>query len=37
VDAGTTKQAEISGLFDLQALNEVAGTSKISAAGLGQD
>jgi NitT/TauT family transport system substrate-binding protein len=37
VDAGTTRQAEISGLFDLQALNEVAGTSKISAAGLGQD
>ena len=37
VDAGTTKQAEISGLFDLRALNEVAGTSKISAAGLGQD
>jgi len=37
VDAGTTKQADISGLFDLQALNEVAGTSKISAAGLGQD
>jgi NitT/TauT family transport system substrate-binding protein len=37
VDAGTTRQADISGLFDLQALNEVAGTSKISAAGLGQD
>ncbi|TDL41788.1 ABC transporter substrate-binding protein [Arthrobacter nitrophenolicus] len=37
VDAGTTRQAEISGLFDLQALNEVAGTSMISAAGLGQD
>jgi NitT/TauT family transport system substrate-binding protein len=36
VDAGTTKQADISGLFDLRALNEVAGES-ISAAGLGQD
>ncbi len=40
VEAGTTKQADLSGLFDLRALNEVAdatGTSKISAAGLGQD
>jgi NitT/TauT family transport system substrate-binding protein len=36
VDAGTTKQADISGLFDLRALNEVSGES-ISAAGLGQD
>lgn len=36
VDAGTTKQANISGLFDLRALNEVTGKS-ISAAGLGQD
>lgn len=37
VEAGTTKQADINGLFDLRPLNEVAGTSKISAAGLGQD
>jgi NitT/TauT family transport system substrate-binding protein len=38
VEAGTTKQADINGLFDLRALNEVAGTTtKISAAGLGQD
>ncbi|WP_091722258.1 ABC transporter substrate-binding protein [Pseudarthrobacter equi] len=40
VEAGTTKKADLSGLFDLRALNEVAaatGTSKISAAGLGQD
>lgn len=36
VDAGTTKQADINGIFDLRALNEVSGT-KISAAGLGQD
>jgi NitT/TauT family transport system substrate-binding protein len=36
VDAGTTKQADINGLFDLRALNEVSGES-ISAAGLGQD
>ncbi|MEJ1194123.1 ABC transporter substrate-binding protein [Pseudarthrobacter sp. CCNWLW207] len=36
VDAGTTKQADINGLFDLRALNEVTGKS-ISAAGLGQD
>ncbi|MCU1516774.1 MAG: aliphatic sulfonates family transporter, periplasmic ligand-binding protein, partial [Pseudarthrobacter sp.] len=36
VDAGTTKQADISGLFDLTALNDVTGKS-ISAAGLGQD
>ncbi|HJV98326.1 MAG TPA: ABC transporter substrate-binding protein [Arthrobacter sp.] len=36
VDAGTTKQADINGLFDLRALNEVTGQS-ISAAGLGQD
>ncbi|MGX5714761.1 ABC transporter substrate-binding protein [Arthrobacter sp. MAHUQ-56] len=37
VDAGTTKKADLNGLFDLRALNEVTGTSKISAAGLGQD
>ncbi|TLM81783.1 ABC transporter substrate-binding protein [Pseudarthrobacter sp. NamE2] len=38
VEAGTTKQADINGLFDLRALNEVAGaTTTISAAGLGQD
>jgi len=36
VDAGTTKKADINGLFDLRALNEVTGKS-ISAAGLGQD
>lgn len=36
VDAGTTKQAEISGLFDLTALNQVTG-KKTSAAGLGKD
>ena len=36
VEAGTTKQADINGLFDLRALNEVTGKS-ISAAGLGQD
>jgi NitT/TauT family transport system substrate-binding protein len=36
VDAGTTKQADLSGLFDLRALNAVA-KNKISAAGLGQD
>jgi NitT/TauT family transport system substrate-binding protein len=36
VEAGTTKQADINGLFDLRALNEVTGGS-ISAAGLGQD
>ncbi|HCN23051.1 MAG TPA: sulfonate ABC transporter substrate-binding protein, partial [Arthrobacter bacterium] len=36
VEAGTTKQADITGLFDLRALNEVTGKS-ISAAGLGQD
>jgi NitT/TauT family transport system substrate-binding protein len=35
VNAGTTKQADINGLFDLRALNEVTGKS-ISAAGLGQ-
>ena len=39
VDAGTTKQADITGLFDLRALNEVIGTAgqRVSAAGLGQD
>ncbi len=38
-DAGTTKQADITGLFDLRALNEVIGTAgqRISAAHLGQD
>ncbi|UZX05562.1 ABC transporter substrate-binding protein [Arthrobacter sp. CDRTa11] len=36
VEAGTTKQADINGLFDLKALNEVTGES-ISAAGLGDD
>ncbi|GAB3567400.1 ABC transporter substrate-binding protein [Arthrobacter alkaliphilus] len=36
VDAGITKQADINGIFDLRALNSVAG-QKVSAAGLGQD
>ena len=36
VDAGTTKQADINGIFDLTALNAVAG-KKISAEGLGKD
>jgi NitT/TauT family transport system substrate-binding protein len=36
VDAGTTKQADISGIFDLTALNTVA-AKKISAQGLGKD
>ncbi|WP_426299353.1 ABC transporter substrate-binding protein [Arthrobacter sp. R-11] len=36
VDAGTTKAADLNGIFDLRALNEVTGT-KTSAAGLGQD
>ncbi|MDR6413395.1 NitT/TauT family transport system substrate-binding protein [Pseudarthrobacter sulfonivorans] len=38
-DAGTTKQADIAGLFDLRALNEVIGTGgqRVSAADLGQD
>lgn len=36
VDAGTTKQADISGIFDLSALNEVTG-EKTSAAGLGKE
>jgi NitT/TauT family transport system substrate-binding protein len=36
VDAGTTKQADLSGLFDLRALNAVS-TEKTSAAGLGRD
>ena len=36
VKAGTTKQADITGLFDLRPLNGVSAT-KISAAGLGQD
>ena len=41
VDAGTTKQADINGIFDLTALNSVLSESpagkKISAAGLGKD
>jgi NitT/TauT family transport system substrate-binding protein len=41
VEAGTTKQADLNGLFDLRALNEVTAatgsTAKISAAGLGQN
>ncbi|WP_426990716.1 ABC transporter substrate-binding protein [Pseudarthrobacter sp. Y6] len=38
VKAGTTKQADITGLFDLRALNEVIGSAgRVSAAGLGQD
>ncbi|MGM9473719.1 ABC transporter substrate-binding protein [Pseudarthrobacter sp. YS3] len=41
VEAGTTKQADITGLFDLRALNEVIAAGKtgqpVSAAGLGQD
>jgi NitT/TauT family transport system substrate-binding protein len=36
VEAGTTKQADLNGLFDLRALNSVA-TEKTTAAGLGQD
>jgi NitT/TauT family transport system substrate-binding protein len=36
VEAGTTKQADINGLFDLTALNEVTG-EKTSAAGLGKE
>ncbi|MFE5836997.1 ABC transporter substrate-binding protein [Arthrobacter sp. NPDC056493] len=36
VDAGTTKQADINGIFDLTKLNEVTG-EKTSAAGLGQE
>ncbi|QNE16514.1 ABC transporter substrate-binding protein [Pseudarthrobacter sp. NBSH8] len=38
VQAGTTKQADITGLFDLRALNDVMGTAeRVSAAGLGRD
>ncbi len=41
VDAGTTKQADINGIFDLTALNSVLGETaagkKISAEGLGKD
>lgn len=41
VEAGTTKQADITGLFDLRALNDVIAAGKagqpVSAAGLGQD
>ncbi|MBT2536928.1 ABC transporter substrate-binding protein [Arthrobacter sp. ISL-69] len=40
VDAGTTKQADIDGIFDLTALNSVTaetGGDKVSAAGLGKD
>jgi NitT/TauT family transport system substrate-binding protein len=36
VDAGTTKQADINGIFNLTALNEVTG-AKASAAGLGTE
>lgn len=36
VDAGTTKQADINGIFDLTKLNAVTG-EKTSAAGLGKD
>ncbi|MBT2534085.1 sulfonate ABC transporter substrate-binding protein, partial [Arthrobacter sp. ISL-48] len=36
VTAGTTKQADINGIFDLTALNEVTG-DKTSAAGLGKE
>ncbi|MBT2552725.1 ABC transporter substrate-binding protein [Arthrobacter sp. ISL-5] len=36
VDAGTTKQADLNGIFDLRTLNSVA-EDKTSAAGLGQD
>jgi NitT/TauT family transport system substrate-binding protein len=36
VDAGTTKQADITGIFDLSTLNSVSGT-KTSAQGLGKD
>ena len=40
VDAGTTKQADINGIFDLTALNSVLARvagKKISAEGLGKD
>lgn len=41
VDAGTTKQADINGIFDLTSLNSVLGETaagkKISAGGLGKD
>lgn len=36
VEAGTTRQADINGIFDLRALNEVTG-QKTSAAGLGKE
>jgi NitT/TauT family transport system substrate-binding protein len=36
VDAGTTKQADLNGIFDLTTLNRVTG-QKTSAAGLGKD
>lgn len=36
VEAGTTKQADISGIFDLTALNEVTG-QETSAARLGKE
>ncbi|WP_395400734.1 ABC transporter substrate-binding protein [Arthrobacter sp. UC242_113] len=36
VDAGTTRQADINGIFDLTKLNEVTG-EKTSAAGLGKE
>lgn len=37
IEAGTTKEADINGLFDLRGLNQLEGTDRISAAGLGQD
>ena len=41
VDAGTTTQADINGIFDLTALNSVLGEgatgARVSAQGLGQD
>ncbi|WLQ07680.1 ABC transporter substrate-binding protein [Arthrobacter oryzae] len=40
VDAGTTRQADINGIFDLAALNSVTtetGANQVSAAGLGKD
>ncbi|MGG5175127.1 ABC transporter substrate-binding protein [Pseudarthrobacter sp. J1763] len=37
VDAGTTKPADINGIFNLTLLNKVGGAEKVSAAGLGTD
>jgi NitT/TauT family transport system substrate-binding protein len=36
VDAGTTKAADINGIFDLTALNDVTG-KKTTTAGLGKE